>query len=664
MKTRFSKISLLLAILGITTAPAQGLVNGSFEAGYTGWTAIGHQHVKSGAPYAATDGIKLVAFNDFNQPPDGRLSQVFPTIPGQAYTLAFDAGVLAYNTSSQTMLVAVRGTGSLLSKTITLAGPGNGTNFWQSQSFSFVADGAAATLTFQDQSIVTADLDLLLDRVQVNASASGPNTAPVAVADFFPVARNTTLVVAAAGVLANDTDAEANTLAAAIDTDPSHGNITLNANGGFTYTPAANYTGTDSFTYHAYDGSLNSNVATVAITVNALPPGLKILPLGDSITYGWQNTNAGYRGPLHDLIIQTAPDFRYLGTSVLNPGSLPATPLDQRHHEGHSSYTIQDVANNLDGFDNSRFLAIGGADRNPNGGYWLTGGNGTGRDPMDPDIITLLIGSNDWESPAGVEDRLRSLISKITTLRPATRLLIATIVPRPDHAAFVATYNDSVASVAAEFKAAGNNVHLVDLNTGFPPDGLLEDRVHPNDIGFDWMARRWFDAIIQAYSPPVGPVTGVIREESFATTSGKSYIARFRVLPETGGNTVFPSITTASACGIPHGPPMMSGPRPCRPTFSRRRPAGTLIIKHGAFAPREAPAFHLSMDGSAGAGTKSHTGTSIACMIPKASSQVTVASIPSKWTIFIGPVLFLQKQTMSPSDSSLVITQCTKSARR
>ena len=44
---------------------------------------------------------------------------------------------------------------------------------------------------------------------------------------------------------------------------PAHGTLTLNADGSFTYTPAANYNGTDSFTYKANDGSADSNAATV-----------------------------------------------------------------------------------------------------------------------------------------------------------------------------------------------------------------------------------------------------------------------------------------------------------------------------------------------------------------------------------------------------------------
>ena len=69
------------------------------------------------------------------------------------------------------------------------------------------------------------------------------------------------------GVLGNDTDAETDPLTAVRDDDVSHGNLTLNSDGSFTYTPTALYSGPDSFTYHANDGSADSNVVTVSLTI-------------------------------------------------------------------------------------------------------------------------------------------------------------------------------------------------------------------------------------------------------------------------------------------------------------------------------------------------------------------------------------------------------------
>src|SRR5678809_581026 len=66
----------------------------------------------------------------------------------------------------------------------------------------------------------------------------------------------------------NDTDVDGNPLTAVLGTGPASGVLSLNANGSFSYVPNANFVGTDSFTYRANDGTENSNLATVTITVN------------------------------------------------------------------------------------------------------------------------------------------------------------------------------------------------------------------------------------------------------------------------------------------------------------------------------------------------------------------------------------------------------------
>ncbi|RVB37832.1 cadherin-like domain-containing protein, partial [Mesorhizobium sp. M7A.F.Ca.CA.001.06.1.1] len=50
-------------------------------------------------------------------------------------------------------------------------------------------------------------------------------------------------------------------------TEPTNGTLTLNPDGSFTYAPKANFFGTDSFTYRASDGTAESNIATVALTI-------------------------------------------------------------------------------------------------------------------------------------------------------------------------------------------------------------------------------------------------------------------------------------------------------------------------------------------------------------------------------------------------------------
>ena len=93
------------------------------------------------------------------------------------------------------------------------------------------------------------------------------NQAPVAVDDTYSTNEDTQLSVSAPGVLVNDTDADSDPLTAVQVAGPSHGTLALNADGSFTYTPEANWNGADSFTYMANDGTANSNVATVSLTV-------------------------------------------------------------------------------------------------------------------------------------------------------------------------------------------------------------------------------------------------------------------------------------------------------------------------------------------------------------------------------------------------------------
>ncbi|MDR7251304.1 type 1 glutamine amidotransferase [Nocardioides sp. BE266] len=97
------------------------------------------------------------------------------------------------------------------------------------------------------------------------------NRAPVGVDDTYTTTEGQALVVEAPGVLANDTDAEGDTLTATGLTQPADGVVTMAANGSFTYTPDADFVGTTTFTYTAYDGTSASAPTTVTITVGEKP---------------------------------------------------------------------------------------------------------------------------------------------------------------------------------------------------------------------------------------------------------------------------------------------------------------------------------------------------------------------------------------------------------
>jgi uncharacterized delta-60 repeat protein len=91
---------------------------------------------------------------------------------------------------------------------------------------------------------------------------------PTARDDNYAVDENGTLTVAAPGVLATDSDPAGLPLTAHLVSAPTNGSLTLNSDGSFTYTPTTGFFGTDSFTYVANNGTVDSNIATVTLTVD------------------------------------------------------------------------------------------------------------------------------------------------------------------------------------------------------------------------------------------------------------------------------------------------------------------------------------------------------------------------------------------------------------
>ena len=115
---------------------------------------------------------------------------------------------------------------------------------------------------------VAYDGSLESNEATVQITVSSFNRAPVAVDDAWTTPQDTALTVPSPGVLANDGDPEGQPLTWQVGTAPAHGSLVPVLTGGFTYTPAAGYFGADSFTYRVNDGLINSNYATVRITVN------------------------------------------------------------------------------------------------------------------------------------------------------------------------------------------------------------------------------------------------------------------------------------------------------------------------------------------------------------------------------------------------------------
>jgi N-acetylglucosamine-6-sulfatase len=198
---------------------------------------------------------------------------------------------------------------------------------------------------------IQASLAAELQRLKSEGGPPPPaNRAPVAGDDAFATMQDTALSVAAPGVLANDSDADGNPLSASKLADPSHGSLTLNANGSFTYTPAAGFSGTDSFSYQASDGTAQSNTATVTITVT--PSGG-----GSNLVFA----------PSEDATVKQA-----YPTTVFNDASLIVRKGSNSVHS-YLKFTVS----GLDGAPSAAKLRLFVTDPSPNAGPVFTASNTT-----------------------------------------------------------------------------------------------------------------------------------------------------------------------------------------------------------------------------------------------------------------------------------------------
>lgn len=172
-----------------------------------------------------------------------------------------------------------------------------------------------------------------------NVSVSdNSNSAPVGVSDSYSVNEGATLNVSAAGVLANDTDADSDPLTAVKISDPINGGLTLNSDGSFTYIHDGSDTTSDSFTYQADDGVDTSATTTVSLTINPVndaPSFTKgsnqtvMANTGAQTVPGWATTiTSGEAGQTVDFIVSNDNTSLFSSQPAVSAaGTLTFTPV-------------------------------------------------------------------------------------------------------------------------------------------------------------------------------------------------------------------------------------------------------------------------------------------------------------------------------------------------
>jgi lysophospholipase L1-like esterase len=209
--------------------------------------------------------------------------------------------------------------------------------------------------------------------------------------------------------------------------------------------------------------------------------GVKVMPLGDSITDGF-NVPGGYRVDLWQKLLAGGRTVDFVGSMTNGPSS-----LGDRNHEGHSGWTIAQIDSNIT--------------------TWLRN--------YTPRTILLHIGTNDMYGgdPGGAPRRLNTLVDRITTLAPNADLFVATIVPLSSGDATVRTFNATIPPMVQSKQAAGKRVHLVDMYRALTTADLA-DGVHPNAGGYSKMATAWYNALLS--------VPGSIDDPTTTTTSSST----------------------------------------------------------------------------------------------------------------------------------------------
>ena len=174
-----------------------------------------------------------------------------------------------------------------------------------------ITAGAGARLSFDLLGFGDRTSTIVLDNVLLT---NGQATAtPVAVNDSYTVAEGATVTVPTLGLLANDLDPDTSAFSLA---PPTHGTLTVNADGSFTYVHNGSETLTDSFTYRVSDGINFSNLATVSLTItptNDAPVMAAIAP---------QTANRG--ATLTFTAVATDPDRPAQGLTFSLGASAPA----------------------------------------------------------------------------------------------------------------------------------------------------------------------------------------------------------------------------------------------------------------------------------------------------------------------------------------------------
>jgi len=207
-------------------------------------------------------------------------------------------------------------------------------------------------------------------------------------------------------------------------------------------------------------------------TLAPIKAQVKLMPLGDSITYG-SVVSGGYRTGLWQWVVQgDGFNIDFVGSQV----SGYAGDLD---NEGHVGWTIAQL--DVYAFNWMRLY--------------------------QPDIVLLHIGTNDLlqgNSAGAMTQSLTKLVGDIYSGKPDTYIVLSSLIPtsQGDQGAWSA-YNASIPGVVASYQGQGRKIMYVDMSQSMTQADLV-DGIHPNTIGNSKMVSVWYPAVASIYRSQTG----------------------------------------------------------------------------------------------------------------------------------------------------------------
>lgn len=259
---------------------------------------------------------------------------------------------------------------------------------------------------------------------------------------------------------------------------PTHGSVTANTSGGFTYSPEANATGTDNFTFQVSDGQALSNTATVSITIS--PINDAPVALAGSLNAPFEQTTSGtlQANDLDNdpLTYSLASDPQQVVTITNSTaGAYTFTPVDGMESPYTFTFTVNDGATDSNSatvtvtlLETNTLTEIFGDTPESNHPGTLTD---TFTDVNDSiNASTDHISTWSWSSPTPHKPANTIIIkTDLTSLKKTIKITEAKLYLYQTSATGEATYNNSIHKITGKnpiiAQITGNNAYNGELWT-------------------------------------------------------------------------------------------------------------------------------------------------------------------------------------------------------